>query len=228
MQNMRKVIIATPAMDGRVEGIFAYSLAETVRLGMTNGVYIQPLIVMHDALVQQIRDDIFAMVHRHPDVTDVIWADSDLSWNPAHALQLLAHNVDVVGGTYRRKEDVETYVVKCPPDKLVIGPNGLIAVDALGFGFLRLSRRAITFLWDTCEPYAGKDGGERRNVFEVKVSDRKLISEDVRACAKLRAGGFPVYLDPTITCTHKGAKDWRGDFLAWMQAFNTARAQQAA
>jgi hypothetical protein len=223
---MRKVIIATPAMDGRVEGIFAYSLAETVRLGMTSGIYFQPLIVMHDALIEQIRDDLFAMVYGH-DVSDVLWVDGDLSWEPTQALRLLSHNVDVVGGTYRRKEDVETYVVKCQPSRLHAGANGLIEVDALGCGFLRMSRMAMDYLWDASAPYIGKSGAARRRVFELLLSGDRLVSEDVSVCLKLRQGGFQVYLDPTITCTHKGAKAWVGDFASWMHQFHAAMRQPA-
>lgn len=212
----RKVIIATPSLDGRVEALYAYSLAQTVGLGVPYGIQFMPLMVIRDALIQNARNDLFAMAYQS-DATDVLWIDSDISWKPEEALRLLSHCVDVVGGTYRRKEDAESYVVKCPPERLVAGENGLIEVEALGLGFLYMSRKAMTHLWEAGEPYRS-NGQDRRWIFDVRPEAGEVVSEDVRMCTALRAGGFPIHLDPSITCSHTGAKTFVGDFAAWAAA----------
>lgn len=219
---MRKVVIATPSLDGRVEATYAYFLAETVRLGMQNGIAFLPLMVLREALIQQARNDLFAMAYK-ADADDVIWVDSDIAWEPQHALRLLSHDVDVVGGTYRRKDDAESYVVKCRRENLQIGPTGLIEVEALGCGFLRMSRRAVSHLWDVSTAYKSK-GDERRWVFDVRPFKGEVVSEDVGACLRLHDDGIPVYLDPAITCHHVGAKTYSGDFASWMARFQMAAA----
>lgn len=214
----RKVMIATPALDGRVHATYAYCLAETTRLAAENGVRILPLFVTLDALIQNARNDLIAYAV-DGNVDDMIWVDSDIAWKPANVLRLLAHPVDVVGGTYLRKQDAEAYVVKADPSHLVADERGLMPVEALGLGFLRMSRRAIKALWDAAAHYRC-NGRVRRWVFDVGVVDGELVSEDFCVCRKLNAAGFEIHLDQTITCDHSGHRTWGGDFSAWVQRIN--------
>lgn len=214
----RKVMIATPALDGRVHATYAYCLAETTRLAAEHGVSIMPLFVTLDALIQNARNDLIAYAV-DVNVDDMIWVDSDMAWQPTHALRLLSHPVDVVGGTCRRKQDDEAYVVKADPSQLVEDERGLMQVEALGLGFLRMSSRAIKCLWEDAIPYRC-NGRSRRWVFDVGVIDGELVSEDFGACRKLHAAGFDIHLDPTITCDHSGHRTWSGDFSAWLRRIN--------
>src|SRR5262245_36425849 len=97
-----KVIIATPAHDGRVEAGFALCLAETVRLGCALGVDVRFLAWPGEAILQFARNELFALAYGS-DATDLIWIDGDEEWEPQWVMQLLKHPVDVVGGTARRK-----------------------------------------------------------------------------------------------------------------------------
>lgn len=222
---MRKVAIATPALDGRVDASYAHALAETVVLGLSYGIQFVPLFVVRDALIQRARNDLFAMAH-NSDCTDMIWVDSDTVWRPQWAIDILRHPVDVVGYTSRyKRDDGEAYVVNASPDALVPNAQGLMEVTALGTGFLRLSRRAINHLWDSSEPYQAAHGNtaERRWVFDVRPVDGVLISEDVMICRKLREGGFQIWLDPSKTCDHIGTKVYAGDFAAWVMRLHAER-----
>lgn len=212
---MRRVVIATPALDGRVDAFYAYSLAETVRLGMSKGVHFLPLLVTRDALIQRARNDL-ARMFMESDATDVIWIDSDIGWGPDMPLRLLSHSVDVVGGTYRRKTDGEAYVCKADLGDLVADARGLMTVEALGTGFLRVSRKAMAAVWEAAPPYQN-EGRSCRMVFPVAIVGGDLVSEDVMFCRALTAAGFPIHLDPSITCLHVGAKTWEGDFAAWCE-----------
>lgn len=222
---MRKVIIATPTYDGRVEGSYAISLAETVRLGQQVGVYFDPLLLRREPIARS-RNNMLASFYHAPDYSDLLWIDADQGWNPEQALQLLDHPVDVVGGTYPRTEDPSWFVVKCNPEKLHPGMHGMIEVEALGFGFLKMSRRAVEALWKTGAPYT-RHGRQQRWVFDERPRDGDVVSEDVSVCLKLAELGFPVYLDPNITCTHTGPKTWAGNFLASMNEYNASKKSAA-
>jgi hypothetical protein len=84
-----------------------------------------------------------------------------------------------------------------------------------------MSKNAFTHLWDNSEPYV-HNGANKRWVFEVKIQDGDIISEDVLACKKLADGGFKIYLDPAMTCAHIGTLKFTGNFEQWMTALKGA------
>lgn len=212
---VRNVLIATPSYDGKVDVWYANSLVNSIRLGMANGVNFVPIYMSYDSLVQRARNDLLAIAVDNG-FDDIIWIDADMEWEPQWLLQLLDHDADVVGGTARKKSLVEQYVVKCKPEDLVKNDAGLIKVEALGTGFLRMSAKAARYLWDNSEEYT-HNGANVRWAFEVKVENGDLISEDITACNKLTNGGFSIYFDPTMTCSHIGPLKFTGNFEQWAE-----------
>lgn len=205
----RRVLVATPAHDGRVDVWYATSLVNTVRIAQSNSIFIHPVFMSYDALVQRARNDLFRLAALG-DYSDMIFIDSDMEWSPEWVVSLLERKEDVVGGTARKKtDDQEIYVGKS--DNLAIHENGLIKCEALGTGFVKLSRRAFSALWDSSQPY-WNEGREGRMVCEVSIIDGNLYSEDVMIFVKLRKLGFDVWLDPNMTCGHIGTKKFVGDF----------------
>ena len=212
---MKRVLIATPSYDGTVDVWYASALHQTTILGLQNEIYFHPVFMSYDALIQRSRNDLVALAVEQ-EFDDIIWIDSDIEWNPEWLLKLLDYDVDVVGGTYPKKSLEERYPVKCKIEDLIVGENGLIKVESLGTGFLRLSKKAIQYLWDNSEPYI-HNGQERRWIFEVKLQDGDIISEDVLMCQKLRDGGFDINLDPLMTCNHVGKLKFQGNFASFME-----------
>ena len=212
----RKVMIGTPCYDGRLDVWYVNSLMNTVKKSFENNVIIKPIWVSFDALLQKARNDTIHLA-LSDDVDDLIWIDSDIEWDPDWIFQLLNYDVDVVGGTYPKKGDKEEYVARLLDSPAEVDPvTGLMEVKGLGTGFMRWSRKAIQYLWDTSEMYIEtKDNLERRFVFDVVLNHNFLISEDIHACNRLREGGFKIYLDPKMTCNHTGPKKWQGDFYQY-------------
>lgn len=211
---LRKVMIGTPCYDGRLDVWYVNSLMNTIKKASTRNIDIQPIWVSFDALLQKARNDTIELA-LSSDFDDLIWIDSDIEWDPEWIFTLLDYDVDVVGGTYPKKGDKEEYVYR-PIDDVPFEPDpvtGLIEVLGLGTGFVKWSRKAIQYLWDSSEMYIEtKDNRERRFIFDVVVKNNNLISEDIYAFMKLREGGFKIYLDPNMTCNHTGPKKWQGDF----------------
>ncbi len=65
-------------------------------------------------------------------------------------------------------------------------------------------------------------------IFDVRVVDGRLMSEDNVMCDKLRAAGIDVWLDPRITCPHIGAKRYTGNFAAWLAKLQSEQATTRA
>jgi glycosyltransferase involved in cell wall biosynthesis len=217
-QKVRRVMIATPSYDGRLDVFYVNSLLETIRGWPYRNIELVPIFMSYDSLIQRARNDSIYMALKN-DFDDMIFIDSDIAWDPKWLYKLLEYPVDVVGGTYRRKTDQdETYVCRIINNPAEVDTRtGLMKVDGLGCGFIRLSRKAMQYLWDASEPY--EDRGEKRMVFEVLVDGNEIISEDIYMCSKLIRGGFPVYLDPRMCCDHLGIKKFSGNFMNWYNDF---------
>lgn len=214
---MRRVMIGTPAYDGTVGVHFAHSLAGTIRLGMTLGVDVNAVYMPYDALIQRSRNDL-VKIALESGVDDLIFIDADQEWKPEWVMRLLSWPRDCVGGAVRKKSDVETYNVKAASSAIPIDPEtGLMEVEGLGTGFIRLSRRAMLALWERSEEYCDDYGKRNRWMFDVRPVNGRLVGEDIFVSMKLRDAGISIFLDPTITCSHIGSKKWDGDFSAWLE-----------
>jgi len=203
---MLKVLIATPAYDGRLDVWYTTSLVNSVRIAQDNGIFLHPVFMSYDALVQRARNDLFRLGLEYD---AVIWIDSDLEWNPMWIMELLGSDKDVIGGTYRKKtDDAELYTVKT---KDLTATDGLIKVDGLGMGFLKMSKKAVQALWDASQPYQN-EGKECRMICDIQIVDGQLVSEDNVVTRKLADLGFDIWLDPRMTCCHIGTKKFYGNF----------------
>ena len=86
---MRKVLIGTPAHDGRVDVWFANSLVNTIKLTAKKDVEINPVYMSYDSLVQRARNDLVRLALEE-NYDDLIFIDSDEEWDPEWIFKLLA------------------------------------------------------------------------------------------------------------------------------------------
>lgn len=211
-------MIGTPCYSGTVDVWYTNSLVNTIKQSFDHDIEIIPMWVSFDALLQRARNDTI-QIALETECDDLIFIDSDIEWQPDDFFKLLNYEEDVVGGTYPKKSSIEEYVLRQLDNTNPITNNSLIEVDGLGTGFVKLSRNAMQYMWDTSEPYIDpKDNKERRMIFDVVIKNQSLHSEDIHMFDKLREGGFSVWLDIDITCNHIGPKKFTGDFRAWYEA----------
>ena len=218
-QKMRVVMLASPSHDGRLEVWHAAALAETCKIGIANGINVVPIYMSYDSLVQRARNDIFQMAVE-AEVDDLFFIDTDQDWNPQDFFRMLSHDVEVVGAPVPKKSDIEMYNVKLI-DKFEVGDNGLCAVNGVGTGMMRIRKDALLKIWEASEEYK-EPHKERptRSVFEVKIVDGELWSEDIVFCKKWTDLGGTIYLDPLVNTAHIGPKRWVGNFYEWIKLFN--------
>lgn len=209
MANPRKVLIATPSYDGRLDVWYTTSLVNSIRIAQANNIFLHPVFMSYDALIQRARNDLFGLAVEGG-YDDIVWIDSDLEWNPMWLMELLSRPEDVIGGTYRKKTDeAEMYVVKTK--NLEMNTDGLIKVEGLGMGFVKMSRKAFMDLWDNSEEYEN-ESKVRRMICNIAIVDGKLHSEDTVVFSKLKDLGYDVWLDPKMTCVHIGTNKFYGNF----------------
>lgn len=213
---MRNVMIAAPSYDGTITVWHASALSETCKLGLTKGINVFCIYMSYDSLVQRARNDIIQLA-LDSQVDDLVFIDCDVDWAPEDFFKLLEYDVDVVGGIYPKKGDREEYPVKLLGDTFTIEENGLVEVDGIATGFLRLTKKAIQKIWDHSQEYTESHKPKPiRMVFDIAIVNGELVSEDIIFCKKWRELGEKVWFDPSIKLSHVGTKRWNGDFLAWI------------
>lgn len=211
---MRKVLIATPSYDGKLDVWYVNSIINTVRIAQNKNIFIHPIFLSYDALIQRSRNDLVSIAI-NGEYDDMIFIDSDMEFDPDWVLQLLDSPEDVVGGTTRKKtDDIELYPIKTK--NLEISENGFIKVESIGTGFVKLSKKAFTSLWESSEEYEN-EGKKCRMIFDVKIIDGQLVSEDVIMFNKLSELGFDIWLNPKMTCVHIGTKKFYGNFESFLE-----------
>jgi|SRR3990167_1997732 len=219
---MRRVILGTPSHDGKVDVYYAHSLVESVRLCSRINIDLRPLFLAYDSMLQNVRNDLVAAAVKFG-FDDLIFADADQGWNPEWIPKLLSYPVDCVGAAVVKKTDKEElYNVRTTGGPLSFTTHEtapiLTAQDmALGCGFIRLSKKAFTALWDNAEEYVGYKGKEpSRWIFDIRPVNGELVGEDVLMSDKLRKLGIATWVDPHMTCSHIGVKKYDGDFASYL------------
>ena len=214
---MRKVLIATPTYTGDVNMKYTCALLNTVRQAMMRGIDMQVCYTAGDALVQKSRNYLLTCALNNA-CDDLIFIDDDIEWDPEWIFKLLDYPVDVVGGVYRKKiDDSEIYAVRLVEPIEGDSRTGLMRVEGLATGFLRLSRKAFVSLWEASEPYSNGMLPNEHMIFDLKIVNGTLYSEDYVMSQKLINLGFKLWIDPRMCCVHIGPKPFVGHFIKWLE-----------
>lgn len=207
---MRHLFIATPSHSGDVACLYLKSLLDTWPGLVTNNIAMTHQFIVGDALVHDARNRLVGWF-LESDCTDLLFIDADLGWEAAGALRLAMSPHDVIGGAYPQKSDEhEKYNVA----GLRPTATGLIEVDYIGTGFLKISRKALEKLVKLHPEtkYHDRDGRPCWGLFQAPIEDGRITGEDAWFCRKWREAGGKVFCDPNITFWHVGQKAWQGNF----------------
>ena len=207
---MKKILIGTPTYDGRVDTWFADSLVRTIKQSSSKKIEIDIIYPSYDSLIQRARNDLVRMA-LEGNYDTLFFIDSDTEWEPEWFFRIIERPEPIVGGTLVKKSDIEGYTIKIINKQLKYSSDKeLLEVDGVGTGFLKVDKFAFEKLWSMSEPYF-HDGKDTRMVFDIKIENGDLVSEDYIMCSKWRSLGYKVWVDPTITCNHNGVKKYKGN-----------------
>jgi hypothetical protein len=214
----RKVAILCPSYDGKVVCDFAVTMAVIFQRAAVErpDLELNLNFWMNEALLQKARSNLFGEAY-DAGVDDIVFIDSDQSFDAQAFFDLIDHPVDVVGVPVPMKVDEERYNLR-PEDPWKHSWNpyvNLLEVECIGTGFLRLSRAAMTAVWEQSTPYF--EDKPRRLICDLQIIDGGLISEDVQLCKKLTDAGFKIFVDVAYTCDHFGVKKYEGDYEEFLR-----------
>jgi len=152
--------------------------------------------------------------------TDLVFIDADIGFIPDDLLRLLSHDRDVVGGTYPMKQAIEQFPVRLKGGEIWSDKDGLIEVDGLPTGFLRVRRNVLERLAADSLEYqikGGEDTQTTRLIFERLIIDGGRVSGDYAFCHKWKQAGGRIWCDPEADLGHVGDKTWTGTLSAHLK-----------
>jgi hypothetical protein len=217
----RKLMIAIPCYDGKVNIGTAFALASVGRHLEHFGARLSFAEVTGCSIVSRARN-ILVKQFLDSDCTDMLFVDADVVINTDAVLRLMAVSTgkDVVAGTYpSRTSSGKIFAgLYLDDDKMpVMDENGLLKARMAATGFMLIRRHVVTTLVErhpewTYGADAMQPGRVEHALFDVGVIDNAYIGEDIMFCQRAIAEGFTVYIDPEISLPHIGSHAFERDF----------------
>jgi hypothetical protein len=214
---VRRVLIGTPALDGKVQAWYTDSLCNSIKLCAANGIDLQPVILIDESILPMARNELLNIAYQD-NFESIVFIDSDQVWDAKALLDVINSQHDVIGLPVVSKTDQPgNFNVKLQGiDQIQKDEKGNIKVNAVGTGFLKLSRKALEALWNS-NPTTIFRGKELKLICEYATSYNEFIGEDIYLCNKLKELEFDIWVNPNSTCAHIGNKVWMGDFAHFLE-----------
>lgn len=207
---------------GAMSPAFVYALAASIRALTEAKVPHEILMLAGNCHVDDARNSI---VRRFLETScsDLVFIDADVTWSANDLMRLLSYERDVVAGIYPLKQDAEAYPVRHLATKeLWAEADGLLEVEAVPTGFLRIRRSVIEALASISLEYNEQEGDTTLTplIFERRTEGHTRFSGDYVFCRKWREVGGRIFIDPEMRFEHSGEKAWKGCYGAYLRRQN--------
>jgi hypothetical protein len=207
-----KLMIATPAYDGKVNIQYALSYANTKVFLESQGVEVVPVITASGSLLVAERNRLLEAFWQS-DCTHVLFIDSDLGWPPEAVGALLQADKEFIGGCYpaRGAEDMFLFRPVVDKDFKMTQENHLLKMEYIPSGFILLSRGAIKKMRDKFPELYFEPKIKYINnpdpgycLFNTEVYEGEFWGEDFVFCRRAMQAGIEIWVDPLIQFDHAG------------------------
>lgn len=206
---------AMPAYDGKICAETTVSMLDSAAQLARGGVGYNFIVIRSGALIDSARNEIVHKFLHETKADTLICIDSDIvfTWEMMKRLLIYSNKYPIVAGAYTSKTDVPKFIVTTMGNKL--NEDGLLPVEALGFGFVAIQRQALEQMQPFLDKYYMKEFGcDVHAYFRLLIKNGKYIGEDIYFFNKAREAGIQPMLDPMIELGHIGIKHYDTPFKA--------------
>lgn len=196
----RKVLLAIPSYD-KPDTSLTFALARSREALSEAGIQSALLILEGNCHVDDARNSI-VRDFLESDCTDLVFIDSDVTWEPKALVQLCQRDVDIVGGVYPyRREGSEAMPVRLMDGGKVI--DGLREVEGLPTGFMKIRRHVLEAMASERPWYFDKIYPTHL-VFNRSEPDAEHTrwGGDLDFCRRWREMGGRIYADEELRLGH--------------------------
>lgn len=223
----RKVYLAIPSRDDRMNILTAKCIYDEAFEMLVSKQWVScispigQLNPIHTSRNRAIQDFLAT------DCTDLVFCDEDVIFPRGTVIRLLEYPVDFVGGCPPHKKMDPSFPVRRLPGDIVADKRGLISVEGIPFGLVRLSRKCVEKM---AKRYAHLEylstqfeGGKGLRLFSFDVIDGQERSEDFMFCKRWIDIGGKVLCDPNIDFGHAGGHVYVGNFHKFLAEHATLK-----
>ncbi len=211
------VFLAIPSY-GPMPGGTVYSLWNAQVALRAAGIRVDLHLITGHCHVDDARNDL-VRAFLETDAEMLIFIDADIGFDAVDLVKLIRHDRDIVAGGYPLKQDPLEFPIRPIPGEIWSDKDGLVEVEGVPTGFLKIRRRVLELLAAEAEQFhARRDLPGRRKipvVFERAVIQSGRWSGDYNFCRKARGLGYKIYVDPEMELTHSGENHWAGSLGAY-------------
>jgi len=211
---MKHVMIAIPAYTGVVHmGTMRSLINDTLEL-VKRGDRFTLVDDIGNALIADSRG-VIATKFWESDCDDLIFVDSDVTWQAGALLKLVDAPVDLVAGVYPARRDPIFYPLHyLEKEELWADPETmLLEVKSVATGFMKISRNCIAKMIEAYPEkhyYTAERDQQFYPLFDHVFEDGYKWGEDYSFCIRWRNIGGQVWIDPEIAMGHIGYKIFQG------------------
>lgn len=207
------VCVGIPSIDGKVCAHTLDSLLAEQLLASQQGIHLLVKCEIGCSLIGAARNKLASWFLRTKQADRMVFIDADISWKGGDLTKLLKHGKDVIGGTYRPKQEQVKFHVRGNPE-----PEGdLFKVEGLPTGFLQISRKAFGQI-EHVEFYDDPEFMALGDYFPTGIHDGRYYGEDYGFCRLYSEAGGTLYLDPDIELKHHdGTRHFTGSPRKWLE-----------
>lgn len=208
---MKKILIATPCLDQKVDAYFVHSLCESIKLGIKHNLDIRCVFLANESILPMARNELFNLAYQEKYDT-LVFIDDDEYWNEQCLIDIILSEKDVVSVPVVNKGDKEqTFNVWLEKNTERDEADGYIKINKCGSGFLKLSRKVVEDLWQSNTELVFRNK-KLKNICEYTYENGEFVGEDITLSKKIRELKYDIWLNPSHTVSHIGNKMYKGDF----------------
>lgn len=208
---MKRILIATPCLDQKVDAYFVHSLCESIKLGLKNDFDIRCIFLSNESILPMARNELFNLAYQDKYDT-MVFIDDDEYWNAKALIEILKSEKEVITVPVVNKTDKKIdFNIWLSGNNEIDPKDGYIKVEKTGTGFLKLSQKVITELWESNTELLFRNKA-LRNICEYTYSDGGFVGEDITLSNKIKELGYTIWCYPHHTVSHIGNKMYVGDF----------------
>lgn len=209
---MKKILIATPCLDQKVDAYFVHSLCESIKLGLKHNLDIKCVFLANESILPMARNELFNLAYTEQ-YDCMVFIDDDEYWNEQYLIDIVLSEKDVVSLPVVNKGDKNIqYNIFLETDSPESdSTDGYIKTKKAGTGFLKLSKKVIEDLWIS-NPEIFFRNKVLKNICEYGFHKGSFVGEDITLSKKIIELGYTIWVNPHHTVSHIGNKMYRGDF----------------
>ena len=207
---MKRVLIATPCLDQKVDAYFVHSLCESIKLGIKNNLDIRCVFLANESILPMARNELFRLAYDEKyDI--MVFIDDDEYWDEKALIEIIQSEKDVITIPVVNKGDKNIGYNVWLGENKEKDTDGYIKIEKCGTGFLKLTRKVIVDLWNTNTELFFRNKS-LKNICEYTFENGSFIGEDIALTKKIKELGYDIWLNPKHTVSHIGNKMYKGDF----------------